>query len=58
MKTTEAIGMALRIITLTLLLDAISLQWNGFLQYLFAFVAVLTWGASGYLEGLADRKEE
>ena len=58
MKTTKSIGKALRIITLALLLSAISLQWNGFLQYLFALVAVLTWGASGYLEGLADREEK
>ena len=58
MKTVKGIGKALRIITLILLLNAISLQWSGFLQYLFALVAVLTWGASGYLEGLADRKEE
>ena len=58
MKTVKGIGKALRIITLILLLNAISLQWSGFLQYRFALVAVLTWGAAGYLEGLADRKEE
>lgn len=58
MKTIEGIGKAMRIITLALLLSAISLQWNGFLQYLFALVAVLTWGASGYLEGLTDGEKE
>lgn len=58
MKTIEGIGKAMRIITLILLLSAISLQWSVFLQWLFALVAVLTWGASGYLEGLTDGEEE
>ena len=58
MKILRSIGMILRVLTLILLLSSIGLHWDEFLQYLFAIVAIMIWGASGYLEGLADGEEE
>lgn len=58
MKILKTIGKTLRVLTLILLLTSIGLQWDKFLQYLFAIVAIMIWGASGYLEGLADGEEE
>lgn len=58
MKILKIIGKTLRVLTLILLLNSIGLQWNKFLQYLFAIVAIMIWGASGYLEGLTDGEEE
>lgn len=47
----KLICFAINVVSLTLLLNSITLQWSETLQYILAIIAPVVWGITSYMEG-------